>query len=241
MDHVQAIIFDVGGTLLEGAMPWHELYMQALRLARHEVRAEIMLRNYEEAIARMVVARRQAIAEMDGRRLLHELFAECLGLSYRRLQQAIDEVIFDNPQARHLVRVEGVREVLAELKKRGYRLAVISNWTADLPTTLGQLGLKDYFEGIFASETMGIAKPEAAAFLVPVEKLGLTPGVTAYVGDVYPIDILGSREVGMTPVWIDHMRLNLHRDVATVDHVVRLLEVFRGVRSAECPRAQQPR
>ena len=119
-------------------------------------------------------------------------------------------------------------------------MAVISNWSADLPTTLNQLGLRKFFDGIFASEAIGYAKPDPAAFLVPVDRLGLTPGVTAYVGDIYPIDILGAREAGLEPVLVDPMRLGLHADVPTIDHIARLLDTFRGVSDASRSMAAPP-
>ena len=101
MKHIRAIIFDVGGTLLEGAMPWHELYRRALVLARHDAPVVHMAKAYEEALAQLVAARRMpATASINARQLLHELFAERLGLSYQRLQQAIDEVLFRSEERR---------------------------------------------------------------------------------------------------------------------------------------------
>lgn len=229
MNAVKAIIFDVGGTLLEGAMPWHELYERALVLARHNVSRRQMAMAYEEALERLVIARdHPAASDISPRQLLHELFAERLGLGYDRLQHAIDEVLFDHPQARHLVCVPGVQTILHQLRQRGYRLAVISNWSVDLPTTLGRMGLKDYFEAIFASDAIGYSKPDPAAFLIPVDRLGLTPAAVAYVGDLYPIDVVGARQAGLHPLLVDVMNLRLHHDVPTIDHIVRLLDIFRG-------------
>ncbi len=242
LQKIKAIMFDVGGTLLEGAMPWHEVYRQALVLARHELDAVPMVRAYEDALARLVVARKTpATAIMEPRRLLHELYAECLGISYALFQSAVDEVLYDFPAARQLVCVDRVAEVLAELKSRGYRLGVISNWSPDLASTLEKFGLKQYFSGIYASQIMGYSKPDPAAFLVPVDRMGLTPGVTAYVGDLYPIDIIGSREAGLTPLMVDPLKLGLHSDVPTIEHVSQLLQTFRGVSDSEETMARRPR
>jgi len=94
---------------------------------------------------------------------------------------------------------------------------------------LAQLGVRHHFEAVFASEALGYAKPDPAAFLVPLDRLGLTAGVTAYVGDLYDVDVLGAREVGMTPVLVDALGLGLHEDVLTVRHLSELLGVFTGI------------
>jgi len=229
MREIKAIFFDCGATLLEGEMPWYELYLQALALARHPLPLREMIIRYEAAVRRMTAAKQTAASPNAGRTpRLATYIAEEIGLSERRLGAAVDEVLFDHPEARRLVCVNGVVEVLTLLGYRGYRMGVISNWSADLPQTLTALELKEHFEGIFASETMGYAKPNPAAFLIPLERLGLTAGQAAYVGDLYDVDCVGAREVGLTPVLYDPLRLGLHPDVPTVGHFHELVDLFLG-------------
>jgi putative hydrolase of the HAD superfamily len=234
MKGTQAILFDVGGTLVQGEMPWTDLYAQALALTAHPMPLREMVSRYEAAIGRMTRDKHMPVApeavtvshEPAKVRNLNSYLAEEFGLSESRLQQAVDEVIFDHPEARHLVCVDGARGALSELRRRGYRLAVISNWSADLPLVLARLGLKHHFEAIFASEALGYAKPNPAAFLVPLDRLGLTPGGSVYVGDLYQVDVVGSREVGLTPILTDPLGLGLHDDVTTVSRLSELLELF---------------
>jgi putative hydrolase of the HAD superfamily len=178
-----------------------------------------------------MVADRIAVAENREARTggLAGYLAQEFGLSERQLELALDEVLFDHPEARHLVPVVGAAETLADLRRLGYRLAVISNWSADLPRTLSLTGLKDHFDGIFASEALGYAKPHAAAFLVPLDRLGLTPGEAIYVGDLYHIDVLGAREVGMEAILVDPLGLGLHPDVTTVACLSELPALLPGV------------
>jgi putative hydrolase of the HAD superfamily len=229
MNHIQAILFDVGGTLLEGEMPWFDLYQRALSLAARPMALREMVAGYESAIRNMVAAKQTAESASAGaaRRLTHCL-AEAFGLSEGRLRAAVDEVIFDHPEALHLTCVAGAGDVLAELRSRGYRLAVVSNWSADLPLVLSRAELKEHFEAVFASEALGYAKPHSAAFLIPLDRLGLTPGQAAYVGDLYDVDVVGAREVGLTPVLFDQLALGLHPDVLTVTRMIELLDIFTG-------------
>jgi len=193
-----------------------------------------VVRAYEQAVRRMA-ADRVAVAENREARTggLAAYLAQEFGLSERQLELALDEVLFDHPEARHLVPAVGAAETLADLRERGYRLAVISNWSADLPRTLSLMGLKDHFDGVFASETLGYAKPHAAAFLVPLDRLGLTPGETLYVGDLYDIDVRGAREVGMQTVLVDPLGLGLHPDVPTIACLSELTGLLPGPHGAE--------
>lgn len=230
MKDVEAILFDVGGTLLVGRMPWYELYRRALELAGQPLSWHELAEAYEKAVRHMAAARQAAMSPEGGEvRTLYAYLADVLGLPERRLRQAVDEALYDHPEARHLACADGAVEVLEALRSRGYRLAVLSNWSATLPRTLAQVGLAMLFEAVFASESLGHWKPSAAAFLVPLDRLGLTPGRAAYVGDLYDVDVVGAREVGMRAVLVDPLGLNLHPDARTVTHLAELLALFAGV------------
>jgi FMN phosphatase YigB (HAD superfamily) len=229
MQHIKAIIFDAGGTLVQGAVPWYELYGLALKVAQHPLPLRELALAYEAAIRKMVADRQSVLpVEAPGRTSLNSRLAVEFGLTEARLQYAIDEVIFDHPEALHLTCIDGSHEVLAQLRLRGYRLGVISNWSADLPRSLTHLGLGELLDAVFASETIGYSKPNSAAFLLPLNRMHLTPGVCAFVGDLYHIDVLGAREVGLTPILLDPLRLGLHRDVQTVGSLWELLDIFTG-------------
>jgi len=227
MPPINAILFDAGGTLVQGAMPWWEFYTQALQLARRPLPLRNMVVAYETAIRRLVQDRHTAGSDRPGvARGLTAYLAHEFGLSETRLQQALDEVLYDYPQARRLVCLDGAKEVLAALRARGYRLAVISNWSFDLPESLDHLGLGQYLEAVFASETLGYAKPSNAAFLLPLDRLGLAAAACAYVGDLYDVDVWGAARVGLTPILFDPLELRLHPDVRSVASLRELLDLF---------------
>ncbi len=229
MPDTKAIFFDAGGTLIEGQMPLLELYGAALRLAGHPVPAVRIVEAYEAAIRAMLADKRAADeTAATPVRDLNEYLAGTLGLRDRRLQQAVDEVLFDHPEARHLVCAPGTEQVLAALQARGYRLAVLSNWSVDLPTLLSQLGLRPYLEAVFTSEALGYTKPDPAAFLAALERMDLAPGETAYVGDLYDVDVVGARRAGLRPILLDRAGVGLHPEVRTVTTLAGLLDHFPG-------------
>ncbi|MBT2405821.1 MULTISPECIES: HAD family hydrolase [unclassified Streptomyces] len=86
----------------------------------------------------------------------------------------------------------------------GFRHGVLSNSSvANQDPKLRHLGLRERFEVLVCAAELGVSKPQAAAFLAACEALGLPPGEVAYVGDQPEIDARGSRDAGLTAVWLD--------------------------------------
>ncbi|NKI42199.1 HAD family hydrolase [Streptomyces physcomitrii] len=87
-----------------------------------------------------------------------------------------------------------------------YRQAVLSN--SALPNQeykLRTLGVRERFEAVLCAVELGVAKPEAAAFLAVAEALGLPPERIAYVGNEPDIDARGARDAGMLGIWLDRL------------------------------------
>jgi len=97
---------------------------------------------------------------------------------------------------------EGVQETLAELKGRGYRLGVISNWGAGLEQLLDDIGIGHFFEVVTASAAAGVHKPMPEAFTRTLGALGVAPEHALHVGDHPTADIQGARAVGMDAVLV---------------------------------------
>jgi pyrophosphatase PpaX len=91
----------------------------------------------------------------------------------------------------------GVRELLAELKKRRFTLAIV---TSRLPSTtmegLEQYELADYFDLIVTCDDCKKFKPDPEPVLVALERLGKRPEEALMVGDTRN-DILCARGAGV--------------------------------------------
>jgi 2-haloalkanoic acid dehalogenase type II len=92
-------------------------------------------------------------------------------------------------------------EALAEVQKR-CRTALLSN--ADDGFLLPNLELLEVgFETVLSSEQAQIYKPRPELFQMMLERLGVSAGETAYVGDRQLEDVLGPSQAGMHPIWIN--------------------------------------
>jgi FMN phosphatase YigB (HAD superfamily) len=103
--------------------------------------------------------------------------------------------------------IEGARELIGELRKRGYRLALVADGNMrDARNALAQHGLDRLFDAIVISEAVGASKPDPRMFRRALDELGIEAGDygrTVMVGNRLERDVKGARELGMTAVWID--------------------------------------
>jgi putative hydrolase of the HAD superfamily len=94
--------------------------------------------------------------------------------------------------------VDGGREVLDELQKRGYILGIISNLigTREIPDWLVAEGFAPYFKSVALSSVLGIRKPDPAIYLEAARQAGVEPRACAYIGDNLKRDVTGTRAAG---------------------------------------------
>jgi len=103
--------------------------------------------------------------------------------------------------------IPGVVDLLHELKRRGYRLGLVSNGpVGSIPNVLGAYGLYEFFDVLAVSQGLGVDKPDARIFHYALEHLGIPQSEyerTIMVGNDLAADIAGANTVGMISVWLD--------------------------------------
>lgn len=126
------------------------------------------------------------------------------------------------------VPMQDAEVVLEQLKRSGYTLAVISNGGhATRLKILQGLGFTDYFDEIFSSERVGIAKPNSEIFLHSCEKLQVRPEQSLYVGD-HPInDYQGAQQAGLNALLLEGFHsLEPTAHLEPIHKIQRLTQIF---------------
>jgi putative hydrolase of the HAD superfamily len=92
---------------------------------------------------------------------------------------------------------EDAAPALAELRERGLRLVVVSNWDCSLPDVLERVGLLPLVDAVVTSAEVGAAKPAPAVFQAGLDAAGCDPAEAVHVGDSAENDLEGARAAGI--------------------------------------------
>jgi putative hydrolase of the HAD superfamily len=93
-------------------------------------------------------------------------------------------------------------EGLAELRSRGHRLVVVSNWDCSLPHWLGSTGLLELVDGVVTSAEVGAAKPDPKVFQRALVLAGVDGAGAVHVGDSIENDVAGARAAGIRAILV---------------------------------------
>ena len=107
---------------------------------------------------------------------------------------------------RALEPIAGALETVAELRRRGVRLALVTNGSAaDQRAKIGRHAVDRRFDAVVVEGEVGFGKPDPRIFRLALERLGVTAAEAWMVGDDLPWDIAGAQAVGIHGVWAsDH-------------------------------------
>ena len=96
-----------------------------------------------------------------------------------------------------------VKGVLNELKKKNYKLAILSNGT---PSLLNELvksnNLDNIFNDIFSIEEVKVYKPHPKVYNIPIEKYQIQKNEVAYLS-ANTWDVSAGGNYGFNPVWVN--------------------------------------
>jgi len=96
-----------------------------------------------------------------------------------------------------------VKEVLNKLKKKNYKLAILSNGTPSLLKELVKSNnLDNVFDDIFSIEEVKTYKPDPKVYNIPIEKYQIQKNEVAYLS-ANTWDVSAGGNYGFNPVWVN--------------------------------------
>lgn len=97
----------------------------------------------------------------------------------------------------------GALDALAKLRKKGYRLWLLSNAQQIFTAyELRHLGLGEQLDGIYLSSDYGCRKPDQRFYRVLMQERGLDPEHCLMIGNDRETDIAGAKEAGMATLYM---------------------------------------
>jgi putative hydrolase of the HAD superfamily len=94
----------------------------------------------------------------------------------------------------------GALEALRELRRRGVKLAVLSNCSEDVPAVWPASDLAGLFDAETFSSACGVMKPDREIYVRTAAALDVEPQDCYFVGDGANDELRGAERTGMTPV-----------------------------------------
>ncbi len=96
-----------------------------------------------------------------------------------------------------------VREVLEDLKKKNFKLAILSNGTPDLLNELVENNkLNNLFDDLFSIEDVRIYKPDPSVYELPIKKYRIKSGEITFLS-ANTWDVSGGGNFGYNSVWVN--------------------------------------
>jgi putative hydrolase of the HAD superfamily len=198
---IRAVLLDSLGTLLRLEPPAPRLRAELARRG-FEVDAELAERAFAAEIAYYVEHHsegrdRSSLAELRNRcaAVLHDVLA-VPGLPIATAREAMLDSIRFEPY-------DDAAPALRELRRRGLRLVVASNWDCSLRAVLERAGLAVLVDGVAGSAEVGARKPDRALFEAALRLARCAAGEAVHVGDSPVNDVDGARAAGIRPVLVD--------------------------------------
>lgn len=205
---ITSVVFDAGETLLELDLPAiaracdDAVDVPAIRRALGAVRRDM------DAffLPHLEAGRFLSQSEFKAGRGFHlqDLLLDHLGIDPARRQAAAEALrALDRAHVLWTLVPPDALPTLEALRARGLRLAVVSNSDGSIEAKLHQEGIGHVFEHVLDSHVEGVSKPHPELFRRAVERLGVDPARTLYVGDLYSVDVVAARLAGLQGVLID--------------------------------------
>lgn len=162
------------------------------------------------------------------RRIVADAFAELAGLGHDIPDQLLCNLIADEYNALHDAELRlfpDAHETLHQLKRRGVRLALITNGAAEPQRKkVIRFALAERFDHVQIEGEHGFGKPEERAYTHAMSALGVGPGDTWMVGDNLEWEIAAPQRLGIHAIWHDGYRVGLPPDCPVrPDRIIRAL------------------
>ena len=96
-----------------------------------------------------------------------------------------------------------VKEVLEDLKKKNFKLAILSNGTPDLLRELVENNeLNNFFDDLFSIEEVKIYKPDPSVYELPIKKYRIKSNEITFLS-ANTWDVSGGGNFGYNSIWVN--------------------------------------
>ncbi|UCF61448.1 MAG: HAD family hydrolase [Anaerolineaceae bacterium] len=208
---IRGVIFDLGSTLIRFEGEWSEIVQVSSQFLTNQLERDgyhldgkSFIDEFIQEMQESYQMREQDWEERTSASLLRKVLAR---FGHREVaDEAIERALFQfyNLSETRWSPMEGVYEVLDELRVKGMCLGIISNAgdEGNVQRLIDNAQLRPYFKPIYISAALGIRKPNPKLFEMVLESWDLPADQVVMVGDTLAADILGAQNAGVHQIWL---------------------------------------
>jgi HAD superfamily hydrolase (TIGR01509 family) len=204
LTRVQAVVFDMDDTLLNWRQAEQAAIAQlaALHFAAHDVPADQVRDVYNAVMAENFAAwkAKREWMYIDVRlRLLNERLR-----THDRLKVEDLVATFSREATSKLEFLEGAEDAMRAARGSGRKTAILTNGRSEVQRPkVFAFGLHTEVDFVGITGELGVWKPDAMAFRLVLDNLGVEPAHALMVGDNEDFDITPAKALGMQTCWVD--------------------------------------
>jgi putative hydrolase of the HAD superfamily len=205
-----AVFFDMDGTLLDRQVGMDESWMAACEAGCPRLPGIAATALYDAVRAKRDWFWAHPVHRVEGRmdldratRIIVTEAVASLGVDAPDVAAAI-AADYRTRRDACIVLYDGAERVLDEYRRRGLKMALITNGNAiSQRRSVDRFGLARYFDCILIEGEFGCGKPEERVFRHALDSCRVDPERTWMIGDNLEADIVTPHRLGMHTIWVD--------------------------------------
>ncbi|MCG2725386.1 MAG: HAD family hydrolase [Elusimicrobia bacterium] len=196
---MKTIFFDFGGTLDSNALPWRQNFYSIYKSEFKNLDEEKFAKAFFDSDDNLPLRHDLSKAGLEKTAELQVLDVfKYLKIKNMPAAKKITETFITNSR-KHF---ESSKTILENLKSKGLKLGIISNFYGNLKTILAGENLLQYFDVVADSGQVGFIKPDREIFEWALKSANTTAQESAMVGDSAHRDMKGAANMGMPHFWL---------------------------------------
>ncbi|MCH7553521.1 MAG: HAD family hydrolase [Chloroflexi bacterium] len=224
--HIQAISFDIDGTLLD----FDTAMKQSLAFVLEELQRIDAEAAAQLSVSKLIETREQVEMESaEGHRTLEELRLESFRVSLKKAGRCDDSLAarLNGLYIEHRYAcIEAFADVVPTvmLLRRKFRVGLVSNGNS----FADRCGLEGLFDFELYASRVGVQKPQSGIFELAASEAGCVVQHLLHVGDCIDNDVLGALEAGAQAIWLNRdgaAAPNLAPKVRQISSLAQLLDL----------------
>ncbi|MDD3717039.1 MAG: HAD-IA family hydrolase [Actinomycetota bacterium] len=206
---VEFVFFDAGETLVHPMPSFPELFLGVCSEYGLEVDLGVLRTATRRIMAGVEDRQRRGYTFSNetskSRRFWMDFYGSLVReMGYSREDGSLPQALYDTfSRPSNYGAYHDAHDILRELRGRGLRMGLISNFEPWLEDLLRDLEMLDYLEVLVISGKEGYEKPHPRIYELALERAGVSPRQSLHVGDSPISDYDGAREAGMRAVLLD--------------------------------------